>query len=599
MMQVPRRWRRLAILVGLVALTTQVALVQLDTWRARGEPQRAQPELPILPAEPANAGTAYHVDSDGRDDNPGTSPETAWRTIDRANHHDFRPGDRLLFAGGKTFPGNLVLGANDAGTPGRPVVVGTYGRGPATIKAGLGTAILVKDADGVEVRDLVCDGDGPTKNHGCGVAFVNTLPGNVRLKHVRIRNVEARGFGCDINASVDQTRGFRPPAGCGIFVGGAPADQSKSGFEDIRIDGCELHENEFYGALVTGCWDEKATRYSNIGLVVADCRFHDNTGDPDYRQKHSGSGILVEDTDSGRVERCAAWENGALCNKAPGGPCGIWTAGSRRITIQHCESFRNRTGNAPDGDGFDLDGGSIECVLQYNYSHDNDGAGILVYTYPYAPLADRNNIVRYNICENDAVKLGEYGAIHVGNDGHGMSGVEIYNNTFISGRSARTVVSLHGKDIRVAFRNNLILAPATCPLVTIDHDSVEKIFEGNLYWAGGGPFKIKTTGANTCDSLEAWRRTGKETIGGKAVGLFADPRLDLTAPRGQEGDLTRLARLTRFRPTAGSPVVDAGLNLEALFNLDPGGLDFLGTRTPQGNAPDIGAIEIRNRAAEK
>jgi Right handed beta helix region len=596
MRRIPPRWRRLAILAGLVALS-RFAFVQLDARRARAEPWWAQPELPIPPAEPADTGTAYHVDSNGRDDNPGTSPEKAWRTIDRANQHDFRPGDRLLFAGGKTFPGNLVLGANDAGTPERPVVVGTYGRGRATIKAGPGTAILVKDAGAVEVRDLVCDGVDPTKNHGCGVAFVNTRPGNVRLKHVRIRNVEARGFGCDIKAPVNQGNGFWPPAGCGIFVGGAPADKSKSGFEDIRIDGCDLHANEFYGALVSGCWDEKATRYSNSGLVVADCRFHDNPGDPDYRQKHSGSGILVEDTDGGLVERCAAWENGALCNQTPGGPCGIWTAGSRRITIQHCESFRNRTGNAPDGDGFDLDGGSIQCVLQYNYSHENDGAGILVYTYPYAPLADRDNIVRYNVCENDAVKLGDYGAMHVGNDGHGMSGVEIYNNTFISGSSARSAVSLHGKDIRVAFRNNLILASKGRPLVTIDHDSDEKVFEGNLYWAGGGPFK--TAGAKTCDSLDSWRRTGKEMMGGKTVGFFADPRLDLAGPRGQEGDLARLARLIRFRPTAGSPAVDAGLNLEALFKVKLGGRDFLGTRIPQGNAPDIGAVEARSPAADK
>src|SRR5262249_25145785 len=155
----------------------------------------------------------------------------------------------------------------------------------------------------------------------------------------------------------------------------------------------------------------------------------------------------------------------ALCNQGPGGPCGIWTAGSRRITIQNCESFRNRTGTSPDGDGFDLDGGSLECTLQYNYSHDNDGAGILVYTYAGAPTAERGNIVRFNVCENDAVKLPRYGAIYVGNDGHGMSGVEIYNNTFISGRLAPAVVNLHGKDIGVAFRNNLILARPGSALV--------------------------------------------------------------------------------------------------------------------------------------
>jgi hypothetical protein len=547
----------------------------------------------IVRAEPADPGLTYHVDPLGRDDHSGTSPEKAWRTIDRANRQDFKPGDRLLFAGGKAHVGNLVLGVNDAGTPDRPVVIGSYGQQRATIKAGLGTAVLVKDGGGVEVRDLVCEGADSTKNHGCGVAFVNTLPGGVRLKHVRISNVEARGFGRDTKSPVNRSGGFRPPAGCGMFVGGDPADNSKSGFEDIRIDGCDLRENEFYGALITGCWDEKATRYSNHGLVVAGCRFHGNTGDPDYRQKHSGSGILVEDTDGGVVEQCAAWENGALCNQTPGGPCGIWTAGSRRITIQRCESFRNRTGNAPDGDGFDLDGGSIECVLQYNYSHDNDGAGILVYTYPYAPLADRGNIVRYNICEGDAVKLRDYGAIHVGNDGHGMSGVEIYHNTFIAGKSARTVVSLHGKDVGVAFRNNLILGPEGCPLMTIDHDADAIVFQGNLYWAGGRPFK--TVGSKPCDSLEAWRKTGKEMIDGKATGLFADPRLDLAAPRGQAGDLMWSGRLTRFQPPAGSPALDAGIDLKALFNLDHGGFDFLKSKTPVGNAPDIGAIERRKR----
>jgi hypothetical protein len=553
--------------------------------------------LPSARAMPAEAGRSFYINSYGRDDLSGTSPKEAWRTIDRANRHAFEPGDLLFLAGGETFVGNLVLAASDAGTPERPIIVGTYGWGRATIKAGLGTAVLVQDAGGVEVRDLVCEGAGASKNHGCGVAFVNTRPGNVRLKYVRISNVIARGFGCDIKAPVNKTGGFQPPAGCGIFVGGDAVDKSKSGFEDILIEGCDLYENEFYGALVTGCWDERASRYSNGRLVVTGCRFYGNTGDPDYRRKHSGSGILVEDTEDGLVERCTAWENGSLCNQSPGGPCGIWTAGSRRITIQHCESFRNRTGNAPDGDGFDLDGGSIECVLQYNYSHDNDGAGILVYTYPYAPLADRGNIVRYNVCENDAVKLGDYGAIHVGNDGHGMSGVEVYNNTLISGRNARSVVSLHGKDVGVAFRNNLILGQPGCPLVTIDHGSPAIIFQGNLYWARGGPFK--TAGPQRCDTIEAWRKAGKEMMGAKPVGIFADPHLDLAGSRGRDGDLSRLATMTCFGPLAGSPAIDAGINLHKHLKIDPGGRDFLGTEMPEGNAPNVGAVERRSLSTQR
>jgi hypothetical protein len=163
--------------------------------------------------------------------------------------------------------------------------------------------------------------------------------------------------------------------------------------------------------------------------------------------------------------------------------------------------------------------------------------------------------------------------------------------------SARTVVSLHGKDVGAAFRNNLIIAPTGCPLVTSDHDTDEIIFQANLYWSGGRPFK--TAGAKTCDSLETWRKTGKEILSGKAVGLFADPMLKFSSPPGQAGDLTRPGRFARYQPTAASPVVDAGVDLKARFNLDHGGLDFLGTKTATGNPPDIGAIERRNGAAGK
>jgi hypothetical protein len=505
----------------------------------------------------AGAGDTFHVHPDGDDASPGTSPDKPWKTIDRANRQTFKPGDRLLFAGGKTFPGNLFLETEDAG-----VTVGSYGEGRAVIQAGLGTAVLVRDAGGVEVRDLVCAGEDRTKNHGCGVAFINTLPGNARLKGIRARRVEARGFGRDLKKPVDKTVGFQPPAGCGIFAGGVARDQSKSGFDDIVIEGCDLHDNEFYGILITGYWDEKATRYANSGLRIADCRVHHNTGDPDYRENHSGSGILVEDTDGGLVDRCVAWENGAQCNKAPGGPCGIWTAASRRVTIQGCESYRNRTGTAPDGDGFDLDGGCIECVLQYNYSHENDGAGILVYTYGGAPFEDRGNVVRYNVCANDAMKLRQYGAIHVGNDGRGMSGVEIYHNTFITSRPDAAAVNVHGKDVGVAFRNNIILAKGPAP-VKIDRDTDRIVFQGNLYWTTGGDFKP-----------EAWREKGKEVLDGKPAGFFADPKLD-----------------SAFLPASGSPAVDAGLDLTSLFKIDAGERDFAGRKAPSGKARDVGAIE--------
>jgi len=43
----------------------------------------------------------YYIDGlMGNDQNAGTAPEEAWRSIARANRADFAPGDQLIFAGG-------------------------------------------------------------------------------------------------------------------------------------------------------------------------------------------------------------------------------------------------------------------------------------------------------------------------------------------------------------------------------------------------------------------------------------------------------------------------------------------------------------------
>jgi len=248
------------------------------------------------------------------------------------------------------------------------------------------------------------------------------------------------------------------------------------------------------------------------------------------------------------------------------------------VTIQQCESYRNRTGTAADGDGFDLDGGCTGCILQYNYSHDNDGAGILVYTYANAPHTDTGNVVRWNVCENDAVKRRSYGAILVGNDGKGMSGVEIYQNTFITNQAAEGVINIHGNDVGVAFRNNLILATSSIPLVHIDRDNTAPIFQVNLYWNSGSPFAVvfKRTIRNILD----WRRLGMEQLEGKPVGKFVDPLLYLQASRGEAGNLARIPSLKAFQPPPGSPALIGAINLREL-RIDPGPRDFAGRPLPK------------------
>jgi hypothetical protein len=538
----------------------------------------------------ATLAADYHFDAERGHDALDGSRAHPWRSIAKANSVSLRPGDQLLFHGGQTFVGNLLLEADDAGTSDRPVIVGSYGHGRARIDAGLGYGVLVRNAGGIEVRDLICVGADRRQNRGAGVAFVNTLPDNIRLKHVRMRNLEARGFGRELPKPKTLPEGFQLPQGAGILVAGNASDGSKSGFEDVEITHCESHDNAYYGILITGYWDARATRYANATVRIADCRVFENPGDPLYHENHSGSGILVEDCDGGLVDRCVAFENGSLCHDAPGGPCGIWTAVANRVTIQNCESYRNRT-QTGDGDGFDLDGGCTDCVLQYNYSHDNDGAGFLVYTYAGAPHRDRSNVVRWNISENDSVRNQAFGAINVGNDGAGMMGVQVYHNTLIVNRTnhpAEAVVTVHGRNVGVAFRNNLMVNLAGTPLVSVKQDEAAVVFQGNLYWTTSSAFA--RLGGQSIPSLAAWRQAGKECLNEKPVGLFADPLLDLTSPRGREGDLKRLPSLGAFSLPADSPARNSGLDLAALFKLEAGTRDFPGRTLVPGQPLAIGAM---------
>jgi hypothetical protein len=100
--------------------------------------------------------------------------------------------------------------------------------------------------------------------------------------------------------------------------------------------------------------------------------------------------------------------------------------------MQFNESHHNMTpengSGARDGGGFDCDLGSEDCLIAYNWSHDNEGEGFLLMQWPigfgYQRGDSHDMHVRYNIGERDAKKLA--GAIEIFG---GPNPVFIHNNT--------------------------------------------------------------------------------------------------------------------------------------------------------------------------
>src|SRR5438094_10189608 len=76
---------------------------------------------------PSNCALAadYYLSTAGNDARDGRSPDTAWRTIGRANRQAFGPGDKLLFQGGDAFDGNLVVKVSGSPSAKSPITIGS------------------------------------------------------------------------------------------------------------------------------------------------------------------------------------------------------------------------------------------------------------------------------------------------------------------------------------------------------------------------------------------------------------------------------------------------------------------------------------------
>src|SRR5262249_9396123 len=91
-------------------------------------------------------------------------------------------------------------------------------------------------------------------------------------------------------------------------------------------------------------------------------------------------------------------------------------------------------------------------------------------------------------------------------------------------------------------------------------------------------------------ALADWRQHGGvERLSGQDVGAAGDPLLDDFGRGAIITDAARRSGLNRYRPRRGSPLSGAGVDLQALFSIYPGGRDFLGKELPKNRPPTIGA----------
>jgi len=452
----------------------------------------------------------YYVSKSGDDSRDGLSMQTAWRSLDKISNFDFKPGDSLMLEGSVEFKGTINLTSDDNGSPGKPVVVTSYGNKKATIAAGDGEGLQANNTSFIRIVSLKFEGSGVSSNKGNGIHFF----ANDSLKSPS--DIEV--IDCDV-------RGFKT-FGIGF---GANDNISYKGYRNVRIIHCNVSENGQAGISSYGSY----LGFQHAHFYISNCKVFENRGIPSRTESHTGNGIVMAMIDDLLIEQCEAYRNGADNRCTAGGPVGIWVWMCKNAVIQYCVSHDNYAGLTKDGGGFDIDGGASNCTLQYNYSYNNEGAGYLLAEYG-AVFPYTNNIVRFNISFNDGRKNG-YGGISIWGAGkeYRVTNTYIYNNTIylddrniVNGRPAG--INLIGPNFsNVIAANNIIATKGNVSVISSDTVVNESAFLllHNNYYSFSNLYHFQM-GKNKFNSIQAWlsETPKQEKLKGKSLWMNFDPR---------------------------------------------------------------------------
>lgn len=499
----------------------------------------------------------YYVSEAGSDSAEG-SLSAPFRSIDKINTLQLNPGDSVLFKSGDTFLGTLILDSCDSGSPDNSVFIGHYGESKSTIDGAFSYGIFSRNAKHITLKGISVKGMGRKSGNLTDGAFFE------KSENLVIQDCEFSGFQHS-GLHVQQCR-------------------------NLEITQVKAWENGFAGIKVSGSTMNDSLNYDNSEIYIAHCQTFNNPGDPTVLGNHSGSGILVYSASGGIIEHCTAYGNGWDMPWTGNGPVGIWIWDCTDFIVQYCLSHHNRTNPVGrDGGGFDFDGGVSNSVMQYNVSYSNDGPGYGLFEFG-AAKPWQNNVIRYNISQNDGLTNG--GSIGIWKDKKLgiLRNCEIYNNTFYNDTLNGVLLYKDGSFPGIAFRNNIFVYSGN--FIEPNSDVSKEVFIGNYYWNLKGNKRF----AGYSDFHEWVNSTGKEKIQDSIAGLYVNPGLI------QPGNLfingteeISSAFLSGYMLAPGSPLIGRGLDLKALFRIDPGPHDIAGKIPGSAKGFEPGALEYNGR----
>jgi hypothetical protein len=379
--------------------------------------------------------TTYYVDAVAGDDTKsGTSPGAAWKTLYKVNSTTFQPGDSILLKSGCAWDGQLW--PKGSGASGRPIRLGRYGQGAKPLIRGMGAvedAVLLKNEEYWVLEDLEVTNSGPAKAQRRGVHLAAEDFGDVHGLVVR-------------RLTIHDVTGIDSSKQNGGLTYTSIGDKKPSRFVDLQIEDNIVYHTDRNG--ISGWSDrwERSKWYPSLGVAVRGNQLRDIGGD----------GMMIVATDGALIEHNVVADAN---QRSEGYNIAIWTWSADNSVIQFNEAYGTK--GQRDGEGFDSDWNSRNTLIQYNYSHDNEGGFILICNEgghsPSENAGNTGTVVRYNISQND----GHRGITFAGP----VQDTLIYNNTIYIGAGLEVDAVLfsdwNGWATNTSFLNNIFYAVGT------------------------------------------------------------------------------------------------------------------------------------------
>ena len=454
--------------------------------------------------------SGFYIDAvDGNDNNNGTTPETAWQSLDNINSTTFQPGDFILFRAGQSWTGTIK--PRGSGVNGSPITIGRYGNGDRPILNGDGTincttdsgrtkycTIYLHNQEYWEIKDLEITNYDPSEEGGlslegweqrnrtdyidvfhppkylgtnskkCGILYEANDMG--AINHLHFINLKIHGVNGDIS---DKDNG-----GIYLQIFNNSSSDLPTYFDDLLFENCHIHDVDRTAISNSSDYDTRTlTSNTNwtpsLNYIIRNCIF-----------ERSGANAVIQ-----RVAERPIFEHNLLHECSIKGSGNAYFCFNTDNALIRFNEGRHTKYNVGDNDAgaLDSDFRTKNTIIEYNYVHDNDFGTLITGGKGTGTGFNDNTNFRYNILENDGIlEEPNYGAWAFKISGNATN-THVYNNVIYTGPSkSYTEIVFHkrlggGEPDRSTYTNNIFFNDGSETVFNIDR-STNNSFSNNIFY---------------------------------------------------------------------------------------------------------------------